>query len=180
MKLLVKPSDLIKRFIWDQYEHFCLHDISNGEIEKIIKEDKEFEISEPDAFVVGLTNVIYSDKVIYKYKIYLKDLLENKSFDAGNPTTETNDDGEEETFHKVKMMINKELVINHAKLFFNKLPKTWDSSKESNMFNRETAQIPDLSKKLCTIIEKLPTTMIQGWPCVKYISVKKAINKVVK
>src|ERR1035437_9040656 len=180
MKLIVKPSDLIKRFIWDKYEQFILLNLSNANIEKIIKEDKEFEISESDAFVIGLTCVIYTDKVIYKYKIYLRELLENKSFDTGNPTTETNEEGEEETVNKVKLMINKEIAIDNAKLFLNKLPKCWDSSKESNMFNREILQISAVSEKLCQTIEKLPTSVIDGWPCVKYISVKKSINKITK
>ena len=62
MQIIVKPSDLIKRFIWDKYKHFCLDDKNTAEINVIIDEDLDFEINEEDAFVIGLTNVIYTEK----------------------------------------------------------------------------------------------------------------------
>ncbi len=181
MKLIVKPSDLIKRFIWDKYQHFCLQYVQFAEINKIIEEDKEFEISEAHAFVIGLTNVIYTDKVVHKLKMYLKELLENKSFDEMITSTEVSQEsGEDETYQTVKLLVNKQIIIDGANDFLNKIPKNWDPSGETNIFYSELKNIPALTKAFIAAINSLPVTIVQDWPCVKYISVKKTINKIIK
>src|ERR1043165_5807765 len=142
MKLLVRPSDLIKRFIWDKYQHFCLQQVRFEEISRIIREDNEFEINEDQAFVIGLTNVIYTDRVVYKFKQHLKELLENKCFDEVEVSSGLNDEGEEEEYRNVKLLINKQIIIDGANDFLNKIPKTWDASQESAAFYAELRSIP--------------------------------------
>lgn len=187
MKLIVKPSDLIKRFIWDKYETFKLHTKNKAEIDKIIKEDVEFEITEKDAFVIGLTGVIYTDNIVYKLKQFLKEILDNKSFDyvekvVNDPQEheESEEGDEDETYIAPKLMINKDIMIDNTKLFLNKIPKSWDYNTESVNFIKELAQIPALTKEFIEKIHKLPTTNINEWQCLKYVSVKKLINKTIK
>lgn len=179
MKLIIKPSDLIKRFIWDKYQHFCLKGKTYKEIDSIILEDKEFQISEEDAFVIGLTNVLYTDHVVYKFKQHLKEILENKSFD-NKEEIENDDDDDDEIYHAVKLMVSKQLMIDSANDFLNKIPKVWDITKESNIFQNEINQITDLTKIFIEKINKLPVTIIQNWPSIKYVSAKKTINKWIK
>lgn len=158
MKILVKPSDLISMFIWDKYKHFCLEDKTPTEISELIKKNEEFEIDEKDAFVIGLTNVIYTNEIVYKFKQFLKETLENKSFDIDN-----------------KHFINKELLIDAIGEFGRKLPKEWKS--EDPAFNKGLKELPKAIQQFDTNLNKLPTVSVQDWPCVNYISVKKIINK---
>lgn len=179
MKLIIKPSDLIKRFIWDKYQHFCLKGLTYKDIDLLIKEDKEFEISEEDAFVIGLTNVIYTDNVIYKFKQYLKEILENKSFD-NKEEIESDEENDEEIYIPAKLMVSKQLMIDSANEFLNKIPKSWNSSNENILFQNELAQIHNLTSLFIEKINLLPITVIQNWPSIKYISTKKVINKWIK
>lgn len=158
MIIKVKPSDLISRFIWDNYDNFCLDGKTTAEINKIIEDDAEFEISEEDAFVIGLTNVIYTNEVIYKFKQFLRYVLENKHFEQDN-----------------RKYINRQLLINCIYTFKNKIPKTYVS--RSNQFNDELAQLPSLYTKFVDNINNLTAIQVQDCACVKYGQVKKVINK---
>lgn len=159
MVIKVKPSDLISRFIWDKYEQFCLDGKSNTDKNKIIEDDFEFEISENDAFVIGLTNVIYTNEVIHKFRQHLRYVLENKSFEQDN-----------------RKYINRQLIINGIAEFKNKIPKTFTS--KSNQFNTELSQLPEIYTKFAEAINNLTTITVQECICVKYGQVKKVINKI--
>jgi hypothetical protein len=158
MKIIVKPSDLISRFLWDKFEYFCLDNKSNAEIAQIIQEDQEFEISENDAFVIGLTNVIYTSEAVYKFKQYLKEILENKSFEQDK-----------------KLYINKDILVDSISDFKRKIPKNWQSQDPE--FNNALASIPGLWETFIKTLAVLPTITVQECACVKYGSVKKIINK---
>lgn len=183
MKIIIKPSDLIKRFIWDRYSYFCLNDKTNAQIDAIIKNDEEFEINENDAFVIGLTNVVYTKEIIYKYKLFLKEGLENKCFDyaANNTSSDDNENEEdEEVYTPKKLMINKDIMTDFANSFINKIPKSYDISKEEMYFINQFSKIKELSTLFIQKLDKLPVAVINDWNCVKYVSVKKLINKLIK
>ena len=158
MTIKIRPSDLISRFIWDTYDYYILDGKSNAEKNKIIEEDKEFDISEEDAFVIGLTNVIFTNEVIYKFKQFLRSILENKHFEQDN-----------------RKYINRQLLINCIYTFKNKIPKTYVS--RSNQFNNEIQQLPGLYTKFTDAVSALTAITVQDCPCVKYGQVKKVINK---
>lgn len=159
MKINVTPSDLIKRFVWDKYEYFCLDGKNNAEINQIIEDDDEFEISEDDAFVIGLTNVIYTNEVIYKFKQFLKEILDNKSFT-----------------HEGRLYINRQILLDCIHDFKNKLPKKWSS--DDAHFNKELELLPDIYIVYTDKVNGLITINVQDWPCVKHAQVKKIINKI--
>lgn len=77
MRIIVKPSDLLKRCLWDNYVYYIIG--SEKEAEKLFKEDLEFEISERDALVIGLLKCIETDNLIHKFNTYVVDFLTNKS-----------------------------------------------------------------------------------------------------
>jgi hypothetical protein len=84
MTITVLPEDLIKRCVWDHYVYYVLG--SDKEGEKILKENKEFEITEKDALVIGLLKTIETENLIHKFNTYIVDLLSNKSINNNQQT----------------------------------------------------------------------------------------------
>jgi hypothetical protein len=158
MKILITPSDLIKRFVWDKYQDYILDGKNTADINKIIKDDEEFEISEDDAFVIGLTNVVYTTEVIYKFKQFLREILDNKNFEQDN-----------------RLYINRQFLLDSIHDFKSKIPKSWVS--DDSKFNDELAQLPTVYVAFEKGVNTLVTINVQEWPCVKYAQVKKIINK---
>jgi hypothetical protein len=77
MQIKVYPEDLIKRCVWDSYVYYVVG--SEKEAQKILEENKEMEISERDALVIGLLKVIETDNLIHKFNTYVVEVLTNKS-----------------------------------------------------------------------------------------------------
>lgn len=158
MRITVTPTDLIKRFVWDKYEYFCLDGKNTAEVNKIIDENLEFEISEEDAFVIGLTNVIYTTQVIYKFKQFLREVLDNKNFEQDH-----------------RLYINRQILLDNMQDFKSKIPKHWNC--DSIEFENELIQLPAIYENFILKVNGLVTINVQEWPCVKYAQVKKIINK---
>ena len=77
MKISIYPEDIVKRCVWYHYLYYIIG--SEKEAEKILKENKELEISERDALVIGLLKVIETDNLIHKFNTYVMEFLTNKS-----------------------------------------------------------------------------------------------------
>jgi mRNA deadenylase 3'-5' endonuclease subunit Ccr4 len=77
MQIKVYPEDLIKRCLWDSYVYYILG--SEKEAEKILKENKEMDITERDALIIGLLKTIETDNLIHKFNSYVIEILTNKS-----------------------------------------------------------------------------------------------------
>ncbi len=77
MQITLTPEDLIRRCVWDNYVYYTVG--SDKEAEKILKENKEFTLSERDALIIGLLKVIETDNLIFKFNTYTVELLTNKS-----------------------------------------------------------------------------------------------------
>jgi hypothetical protein len=82
MKILIKPSDIVKRCFWDAYSYYIVG--SDKEAEKLLKEDKEFEISERDAIVLGLLKVMETDNLVHRFNDYMVHFLTVKSIKEKN------------------------------------------------------------------------------------------------
>lgn len=81
MQIRVFPTDLVVRCVWDTYVYYVLG--SEKEAEQILKENKEFEISERDALVIGLLKIIETSNLIHKFNTYIVEFLANKSINQG-------------------------------------------------------------------------------------------------
>jgi hypothetical protein len=77
MTIKIYPEDIIKLCLWDHYVYYIVG--SEKEAEKILKENKEMEISERDALVIGLLKAIKTDNLIHKFNSYIMEFLTNKS-----------------------------------------------------------------------------------------------------
>ncbi len=107
MQIRVFPIDLIKRCVWDHYVYYIIG--SDKEGEKILKENKEFEISERDALVIGLLKIIETDNLIHKYNSYLVDFLANKSINNNS-----------------QVLIRKKSLEIFIDKFMDKFPQYWE------------------------------------------------------
>ena len=84
MNIKVTPEDLVRRCLWDHYVYYVVG--SDKEGERILKENKEFEITEKDALVIGLLKTIETENLIHKFNTYIVDLLSNKSINNNQQT----------------------------------------------------------------------------------------------
>ncbi len=77
MKILITPQDIVKRCLWDNYVYYILG--NSKEAERILLENKEFEINEKDAYVIGLLKVMETENFIHKFNVNAADFISNKS-----------------------------------------------------------------------------------------------------
>jgi len=159
MKILIKPSEIIERCLWDEYERYCLSKLNKAQINQIILNDEEFEISEKDAFVINLTNVIYTDNVAYKLQQYLKSCVMNKSFE----------------YNKSNYM-QKDMILMSIDDFYKKFPKIYLEHYD-NEFTDGLKNIKDINK-IISKIQNLKETIIQDIPCVVCGPLIKFINEI--
>jgi hypothetical protein len=133
MQIRVFPSDLITRCVWDHYVYYVVG--SDKEAEKILKENKEFEISERDALVIGLLKVIETDNLIHKYNTYLVDFLANKSIN-----------------NNAQVLIRKKSLEISIDKFLDKFPDYWIPN---SVYKNSLSELVDYIEEFKIKIEKL-------------------------
>jgi hypothetical protein len=84
---------------------------SEKEAEKILKENKEFELSERDAIVIGLLKVMETDNLIHRFNDYLIHFLTVRSLKE-----------------KDNFLIKKKSVETAIEKFMDKFPGYWQPS----------------------------------------------------
>ena len=109
MKILIYPEDIVKRCLWDSYTYYVVG--SEKEAEKILKENKEFELSERDAIVIGLLKVMETDNLIHRFNDYLTHFLTVRSLKD-----------------KEGIFIKKKSLENNIDKFLDKFPDYWTPS----------------------------------------------------
>ena len=111
MQIKVYPEDLIKRCLWDSYVYYILG--SEKEAEKILKENKEMDITERDALIIGLLKTIETDNLIHKFNTYVIEILTNKSIHSPQ---------------KDGLLIRKKTFDLAIDKFVDKFPDYWEPS----------------------------------------------------
>lgn len=130
MRILIQPSDIVKRALWDTYVYYVIG--SEKEAEKLLLEDKEFEISERDAYVIGLLKCVETDNLIHRFNDTMIHFLNIKS-------VKINDD----------ILIKKKTCVESVEKFLNKFPDYWTPPS-----NYSTA-FADLVEYLTTLKSKM-------------------------
>ncbi len=133
MNIKVTPEDLVRRCLWDHYVYYVVG--SDKEGEKILKENKEFEISERDALVVGLLKVIETDNLIHKFNSYLVDFLANKAINNNN-----------------QVLIRKKALEIFVDKFLDKFPDYWIPN---SVYKQSLSELVDYIDDFKVKIEKL-------------------------
>lgn len=111
MQIRVLPNDLIVRCCWDSYVYYVLGSDKNAE--QLLKENKEFEISERDALVIGLLKVIETPNLIHKFNTHIVELLANKSINQGKD-----------------VIVRKKALESSVDKFLDKFPDYWIPNAE--------------------------------------------------
>lgn len=106
MKISIYPEDIVKRCLWDSFTYYIVG--SEKEAEKLLKENKEFELSERDAVVIGLLKVIETDNFIHRFNDYLIHFLSVRSIKD-----------------KDNFLIKKKSVETAIDKFVDKFPDYW-------------------------------------------------------
>jgi len=106
MKIIISAEDVVKRCLWDSYTYYIVG--SEKEAEKLLKENKEFELSERDAIVIGLLKVMETDNLIHRFNDYLTHFLTVRSIK------------DKETF-----LIKKKSLEANIEKFLDKFPDYW-------------------------------------------------------
>jgi len=107
MKILIKPEDIVRRCLWNSFAYYIVG--TEKESQKILEENKEFEISEEDALVIGLLKVIETDNLIHKFNSHIKDVLTNKTKKVNN-----------------KLLVNKNVLESSIDTFMANFPDYWE------------------------------------------------------
>ncbi len=107
MTIKIYPEDIVRMCLWDHFVYYVIN--SEKEAEKILKENKELELSERDALVIGLLKVIETDNLIHKFNTYLVEILTNKS-----------------SKEKDLLLIRKKTLDLSIDKFIDKFPDYWE------------------------------------------------------
>jgi hypothetical protein len=133
MKITIIPEDLVKRCVWDHYVYYIVG--SEKEAEKILKENKEVEISERDALVIGLLKVIETDNLIHKFNTYVMEILTNKSIKE-----------------KDLLLVRKKAFDLAVDKFVDKFPDYWEPNK---LYSKSLGELVEYISTIKVEVEKL-------------------------
>jgi hypothetical protein len=106
MRILVKPEELVRLCLWDNYTYYILG--SDKDAEKMLLENNEFEIQDRDALVIGLLKILETTNLIHKFNSFLMDLLTNKSVSYND-----------------QVLIKKKVLESAIEKFLDKFPDYW-------------------------------------------------------
>lgn len=133
MQIKIFPEDIVKRCCWDSYVYYVVG--SEKEAKQILKENKEIEISERDALVIGLLKVIETDNLIFKFNNYIVELLTNKSIKE-----------------KELLLVRKKTFDLAIDKFLDKFPDYWEPSAN---YTRALKDLVDYIEGVKLLVEKL-------------------------
>jgi len=133
MKIILCAEDLIRRCLWDSYVYYVLG--SDKDAEQLLKENKEFEISERDALVIGLLKVIETSNLIHKFNTYVVEFLTNKSINQGKD-----------------VLVRKKGLENAVDKFLDKFPDYWIPNTE---YKKSLTELVDYIEIFKSGVEKI-------------------------
>ena len=133
MKITITPEDLVRRCLWDHFVYYILGSDKNAEI--MLNENKELELSEKDALVIGLLKTIETDNLIHKFNTYVVDFLTNKSINNSN-----------------QVLIRKKALEIAVDKFLDKFPDYW---VPNTIYKKSLSELVDYLEDFKIKLEKL-------------------------
>jgi len=133
MKIILCAEDLIRRCLWDSYVYYVLG--SDKDAEQLLKENKEFELSERDALVIGLLKVIETSNLIHKFNTYVVEFLTNKSISQGKD-----------------VLVRKKGLESSVDKFLDKFPDYWIPNTE---YKKSLTELVDYIEVFKSGVEKI-------------------------
>lgn len=116
--ITITPEDIIRRCLWADYKRFTLRNLSEQEIQNIVKENKPMILSEDDGYAIGLLKIIETDNLIHRFIVHIKDMINIKS-----------------TIFDKNVYISVRIVENELESFKKRFPDYWkaDSTYEKSI-----------------------------------------------
>ncbi len=133
MTIKIYPEDIVRMCLWDHFVYYVIN--SEKEAEKLLKENKEIELSERDALVIGLLKVIETDNLIHKFNTYIMEILTNKS-----------------SKEKDLLLVRKKTLDLSIDKFIDKFPDYWEPS---TTWTSSLKDLVEYVNQIKTDIEKL-------------------------
>ena len=133
MTIKILPEDMVRRCVWDNYVYYVLG--SEKDAETILKENKEFDLSERDALVIGLLKVIETSNLIHKFNTYIVEFLTNKSINQGKD-----------------VIVRKKTLEIAVDKFLDKFPDYWVPNIE---YKKSLTELVDYIEEFKNEIEKM-------------------------
>jgi hypothetical protein len=160
MKITLCAEELIKRCVWDNYVYYIVG--SEKEAEKLLKENKEMEISERDALVIGLLKIIETTNLIHKFNTYVIEFLTNKSI--MDPK-------------KSGLLIRKKTFDLAVDKFLDKFPDYWEPN---SAWTKALSELVTYIDEIKVEIEKLDIQEIEDKGLVYEFYNTNAVKKLLK
>lgn len=163
MRILIKPSDIVKRSLWRKYTDYAVSDSTEEELKTLLLEDKEFEINEEDALVIDLLKVLATPELSYKLNKNIQDFISQRSI-------KNNEDN--------KFYVNKRGLLKVIDKFESNFPDYFDA--KDKRYNQGIKKLKMYSSKFKEKIDENEITIIKihdiSMECITINSVKKMIN----
>lgn len=164
MKILITPHDIIERALWYKYQNLILDGIPQDEIDTIISENKEFEISEKDALVINLIKCIDTNNLKHRLNQHILHLFAVRSTEVDN--------GNKKTLSITKRTVEYELTT-----FLKNFPPSWKPRLHYKKGLEEcieyVEELKENLEKLDTIISEVKGNRVEY---VQVTHVKKMLN----
>lgn len=158
MKIILRPSDIIKRCLWDTYVYYVVG--SEKEAEKLLSEDNEFELSERDAIVIGLLKVMETDNLIHRFNDYMVHFLTIKSLKE-----------------KDEVLVRKKSTELTIQKFLEKFPEYWTPPANfSFALNELNSYIESLRADIIELDTVVVNIQNVNYECYSSNSIKKLLN----
>ena len=132
MQIIITPSDIIERCIFDKYKKFCLYDKTEEDIQKLVEKNDPLSLSENDAYAIGLLKIIETDNLIHRFNENTLDILQIKS-----------------NIIQDELYINKNIIQKEIASYMLKFPSYFKSP-----FNYKVA-LEDLKKYILDIEKRI-------------------------
>jgi hypothetical protein len=163
MKIIMTPEDIVKRCLWDSYVYYVLSSAKEGE--RLLIENEEIEISEKDAFVMGLLKVMETENLIHRFNMNVAEFIINKS-----SVDKTDDD-------KQIIILRKRALDHMVEKYLDKFPDYWTPDKMYSSNLKDLVGHVEKFKENLTGL-KIYTTEVQNFVNDYYYV--KAIKKLLK
>ena len=106
MRITITPHDIIERALWDDYQYYVLD--KNVNVEELINNNEEFELSEKDALVIGLLKCIETDNLVHRCNQFIEHLLNVRNIK-----------------HEGAFYLKKKLLVESLVKYDKKFPESW-------------------------------------------------------
>lgn len=130
MKITITPHEIIERALWDDYQYYVLD--NDVDVDAIIKENEEFEITEKEALVIGLTKCIETDNLVHRCNQHVEHLVAVRS-----------------TKYQDNFYLKKKILVDSLTKFDKKFPASWKPRPDY------TPALKDVRKYVKQLLKKI-------------------------